>query len=165
MALHELHRRGQSAARLWIIGSWDDQYRRKLDRLIARHALKTSVTFFGQVDDDTKHHYLAQAHLVVMTSVREGWGLVVSEANAVGTPGVVYDVPGLRDSTLHMQTGLVCSRNDPETLAENLLTLYSNRDFYARLRYNSWMMSRQLSWDQTARQAWAAIQTSLWVTP
>ena len=42
---------------------------------------------------------MARAHVHVATSVREGWGLVVSEAAALGTPTVAYDVPGLRDST------------------------------------------------------------------
>lgn len=42
---------------------------------------------------------MAAAHVHIATSVREGWGLVVTEAAAVGTPTVAYDVPGLRDST------------------------------------------------------------------
>jgi len=36
----------------------------------------------------------------LVTSVREGWGLVVTEAASVGTPSYGYDVPGLRDSIL-----------------------------------------------------------------
>ena len=36
---------------------------------------------------------------ILAAALREGWGLVVSEAAAVGTPTVSYDVPGLRDST------------------------------------------------------------------
>jgi glycosyltransferase involved in cell wall biosynthesis len=35
------------------------------------------------------------AYLVLMP---KGWGLVVTEANAMGTPVDGYDIPGLRDS-------------------------------------------------------------------
>src|SRR5262249_27504876 len=41
---------------------------------------------------------LAAAHVLVATSVREGWGLNVSEAAACGTPSIGYRVPGLVDS-------------------------------------------------------------------
>ena len=40
----------------------------------------------------------ARAHVLVATSVREGWGLNVSEAAACGTPAIGYSVPGLVDS-------------------------------------------------------------------
>ncbi len=160
-ALHYIHRRGHPEARLWIIGSCDDRYRRALEKLIAELSLGESVAFWGWVDEATKQRCLARAHVVVMTSVREGWGLAVSEANAVGTPGVVYDVPGLRDSTLHAQTGIVCTRNDPESLATSILALCGNRDYYARLRYAAWSMARQLTWDRTATQAWSAVQEAM----
>jgi glycosyltransferase involved in cell wall biosynthesis len=37
----------------------------------------------------------------------EGWGIVVSEAAIRGTPAVAFDVPGLRDSVVHGQTGML----------------------------------------------------------
>lgn len=57
-----------------------------------------SVQFFGRADDCQKYELLARSHALVVTSVREGWGLVVTEAAAVGTPAIAYDVAGLRDS-------------------------------------------------------------------
>ena len=57
------------------------------------------VLVFGRVSEEEKVERMAAAHVHIATSVREGWGLVVSEAAAVGTPTISYDVPGLRDST------------------------------------------------------------------
>ena len=37
----------------------------------------------------------------------EGWGIVVAEAAIRGTPAVGFDVPGLRDSVVNGQTGLL----------------------------------------------------------
>lgn len=39
--------------------------------------------------------------------MRDGWGLVVTEASAMGIPAVGYDVPGIRDSILNEKTGFV----------------------------------------------------------
>lgn len=65
-----------------------------------RAAAPDGVEVLGRVSEDEKVDRMARAHVHVATSLREGWGLVVSEAAALGTPTVAYDVPGLRDSTL-----------------------------------------------------------------
>ena len=64
------------------------------------------MRFAGRLDDAEKNIELQKAHLLLHTSMREGWGLNVIEANAMGTPAVVYPVGGLVDSTVHGQTGL-----------------------------------------------------------
>ena len=77
--------------RLWIIG--EGPLRSKLER-----AAPTGVTFFGRVPRAELLERLARAHVLIATSVREGWGLNVSEAAACGTPSIAYAVPGLVDS-------------------------------------------------------------------
>ncbi len=56
------------------------------------------VVVHGVVDEATKFELMGRAHALLATSTREGWGLVVSEAAAAGTPTIGYDVGGLRDS-------------------------------------------------------------------
>ena len=51
------------------------------------------VTFLGHVSEEEKRERLGRAHALVATSVREGWGLVVTEAAASGTVAIGYDVP------------------------------------------------------------------------
>lgn len=63
-----------------------------------RAAAGDGVTVHGRVATDERDRLLARAHALVMTSVREGWGLVVSEAAAAGTRTIAYAVPGLVDS-------------------------------------------------------------------
>ncbi len=65
-----------------------------------RAAAPAGIEVLGRVSEEEKLDRMARAHVHVATSLREGWGLVVSEAAALGTPTVAYDVPGLRDSTL-----------------------------------------------------------------
>jgi glycosyltransferase involved in cell wall biosynthesis len=93
--------------------------------------------------------------------VREGWGLVVAEANVLGTPAVVYDVPGLRDSTCDGETGILCKHNTPHALAWAIALLHSDQALYGRLRERAWATARMLSWDRTARAAWDAVEACL----
>ena len=88
----QLARRKLPDLRLWLMGDGP-----LLDRLRAEPA--PGVELLGHVDEATKHDRMARAHVHLATSVREGWGLVVSESAALGTPTIAYDVPGLRDST------------------------------------------------------------------
>ena len=102
-------------AQMWVIGSG------KLEpRLRWLHA--PGVSFLGRVSEVVKQERLARAHTLVATSVREGWGLSVTEAAAHGTPSIAYDVPGLRDSVA-ASGGLVVKPNPPalaDALAQHL---------------------------------------------
>jgi hypothetical protein len=59
----------------------------------------------------------------VATSVREGWGLVVTEAAEAGIATIGYDVPGLRDSIV--ASGGVLTQADPTSLALGLVRMLS----------------------------------------
>jgi glycosyltransferase involved in cell wall biosynthesis len=78
-------------ARLWIVG--DGPFLERLSR-----TAPPQVEFLGRLGRDELLRRLARAHVLVSTSVREGWGLTVSEAAACGTPSIAYAVPGLVDS-------------------------------------------------------------------
>jgi glycosyltransferase involved in cell wall biosynthesis len=66
------------------------------------------VHFHGFVDERTKHELLARAWLHLCPSVKEGWGLVVTEAAGHGVPTVAYrSAGGLRESVLDGRTGVL----------------------------------------------------------
>ncbi|MFI5495092.1 glycosyltransferase family 4 protein [Actinoplanes sp. NPDC051859] len=100
--------------RLWMIGGGP-----MLDRL--RAAAPEGVEFLGRVSEEEKHERMARAHVHLATSVREGWGLVVTEAAALGTSTIAYDVPGLRDST-RAADGVVTAPT-PEAMASRIVEL------------------------------------------
>ena len=112
-----LVRRQMPDAQMWVIGSGPEEAR-------LRRAADPGVIFLGHVSEEEKHERLARAHALVATSVREGWGLVVTEAAASGTVAIGYDVPGLRDSI--GASGGVLTRADPASLATGLVTLLSS---------------------------------------
>ncbi len=131
--------------RLNIIGSGDRSYKKSLERLIRKSGLSQNVFFTGFVSEQEKVKYLQSAHFILVASVREGWGLIVNEANAQGTPAVVYNVHGLRDSTRHNETGWITSRNTPQDLAQGVLTLYRDQALYHRIQGQAWEYARSLT--------------------
>src|ERR687894_2803717 len=69
--------------------------------------LAEHVFVHGFVDKATKADILSRAAVFATPSMHEGWGLTVIEANSYGCPAVAYDVPGLRASIRHGETGLL----------------------------------------------------------
>jgi glycosyltransferase involved in cell wall biosynthesis len=67
--------------------------------------LGSIVEFHGHVSEEKKRELLGRAWLTVVPSFAEGWGLTVIEANAMGTPAVAFDVPGLCDAIQHGHNG------------------------------------------------------------
>jgi glycosyltransferase involved in cell wall biosynthesis len=65
------------------------------------------VIVTGRVTEEDKHRLLCAAWLLLHPALIEGWGIVVAEAAIRGTPAVGFDVPGLRDSVVNGQTGLL----------------------------------------------------------
>lgn len=108
-------RRSFGEARLWVIGDGP-----LLDRL--RRDAVPAVTFLGRLDSAEVLRRLARAHVLVSTSVREGWGLNVSEAAACGTPSIAYGVPGLVDSVRASGGALV--EPSPDALGDALVRFF-----------------------------------------
>ena len=114
IAAFGLVRRQLPDAQMWVIGSGPQEER-------LRTVAGPGVTFLGHLPEDAKRDRLGRAHALVATSVREGWGLVVTEAAASGTVAIGYDVAGLRDSI--GASGGVLTRADPGSLARGLVEL------------------------------------------
>jgi glycosyltransferase involved in cell wall biosynthesis len=131
-------------AQLQVVG--DGECRPGLEQLTRTMGLADRVHFTGWLSEKEKNAELSHAHFLVHTSQREGWGLNVIEANAVGTPAAVYPVGGLVDSTVPGQTGLVSSAETPESLADALAEIVKTPEMYSRYRTNAWERSKTFSW-------------------
>ena len=80
------------------------------------------LTFLGRVNNEERDATIAKAHLLLATSVREGWGLNVSEAALLGTPTIGYDVYGLRDSI--PRSGGMLVESQPGALASAIIRYF-----------------------------------------
>ena len=145
-------------AELKIVGVGDAKV--ELERLTKSLRLEDKVIFTGYLSEEQKNSALRDAHFLVHTSMREGWGLNVIEANAMGTPGAVYPVGGLIDSTVPGQTGLVTAAETPESLADSLADILKKPEVYSRYRTNAWERSKTFSWKEILPQMVAWLEAS-----
>ncbi len=82
------------------------------------------VTALGKIDDAQKTAVLGAADLLVAPSLGgESFGMVLTEAFAVGTPVVASDIPGYDDVVRDGVDGVLFDRADASALAQTLLDL------------------------------------------
>jgi len=110
--------------------------------LLAQHGLDGAATAPGFVASETVQEAIGRAMCFVLPSRREGYGLVVVEAAAAGTPTVVVAHPDNAAVELvdDGENGIVVGSPDPEDLAAAIVRVHeegdalrqSTRDWYAR---------------------------------
>ena len=129
-------------AKLWVVGN--GYYKKELEEMAG-----DGVTFFGSVDGNKKLELMSKTWAILVPGVREGWGLVVTEANAMGTPAIGYNVPGLRDSIKDGCTGFLCDPNC-ESMAKNCIK-FLNGD-KEHIFKNGLISSRFFDWDASTEK-------------
>ncbi len=142
-----------------IVGGGDD--RPRLETVAAKLNLGAAVQFTGFIPEEEKVAWYHRAAVLVENSVKEGWGLIVMEANGCGTPVVVADSPGLRDSSRDGVNGLVYPYGDIPALAEKLEKLLSDEPLRARLGRQAVDWARQWTWDKAADDMLACIEQTV----
>ncbi|MDC0219974.1 glycosyltransferase family 4 protein [Verrucomicrobia bacterium] len=145
-ALWSLLGEHQVEAKLKIVGQ--GQEGPALHRLVAELKVEAHVEFCGPLPEAEKDAALRDAHFLLHTSLREGWGLNVIEANALGTPAIVYPTPGLVESTLHRQTGLVADEESSVALAAMIAGVQSHNGAYQDWRTAARDRAATFHWDQ-----------------
>lgn len=137
---------------LVVAGDGNSGYGRKVLNYIQRSTYHDSMQYLGRVSLERKIELMRRCHVICVTSVKEGWGLIVIEANSQGTPAVVYDVDGLRDSVKDRVTGLVCDVNSPRDLSEKMVDILQDNNLYESLRNRAWQESKNMTFENSYRQ-------------
>ena len=127
-------------------------YHGELERLAKELKIDDKIIFHGFVDDVTKNELLCNSHIVVNTSLKEGWGITNIEANACGTPVLSANVPGLRDSVRNGVSGLLYEYGNIEEMASKLKFLIDNKSELSKMENGAVEWAKQFSWDKSAEE-------------
>lgn len=130
-----------------ISGSSSGTYGKQVLGYIAKSPYAKDIEYLGRTTDEYKQELMRRSHAILVTSIEEGWGLIVTETNSQGTPAVVYDVDGLRDS-VRPDTGVITAEN-PSALAAGIVQLLHKPKAYEELRRRAWEWSKTLTFDQS----------------
>lgn len=142
-----LHLRG--TYQFWIVGKGESQYVTHLEALSQKYGIGSQTTFWGFVSQKKKFELLARAHVMINPSIREGWGLVNIEANAMMTPVVAYPSAGLIDSVQDNKTGVIVSKSTPEALATAVHTLMGDSTKLSKLQKGALEWSKRFNWESS----------------
>jgi glycosyltransferase involved in cell wall biosynthesis len=131
-----------------------------LEAHISRHGAREWLSLPGRVSDEELVGLYRRAWALTSCSLREGWGMTITEAAACGTPAVVTDIAGHRDAVAHGQSGLLGgapSPQDPTGLLSPLDRVLSSIELRRHLAAGALAQAAQFTWDACARGTMQAL--------
>jgi len=139
-------------AKLVILGQGPEK--QSLQSSIHKLRLDQNVSLLSNNDsignEEDKVHFLQKSWALLLPSVKEGWGMVVIEAAASGTPSIVSNVSGLKDSVINRKTGLVGSPlPTPQELAHLMLEIIEQPSLREDLSRGALAWSKKFSWEKS----------------
>lgn len=142
-------------ARLYLIGYGEEE--KNIKNLIIKTRLNQNVfmvnknnLFLEKNLKDAKVKLMQEAWALLLPSVKEGWGMVVTEAAACGTPSIVTNVTGLKDSVIANKTGIILSKNPKSVeIALAMLKIIKNQILREKLSRAAILWSKNFSWDKS----------------
>ena len=105
----------QDQSKLLVLGDAEGIGTLKKD-LIRKVRASGRAIFHSAVADVKK--YYAAIDVLLLPSYREGFGNVVIEAGAMGTPAIISNIPGPTDAVIAGETALIVPAKDAAKLAE-----------------------------------------------
>lgn len=147
-------------AKLWILGKKNEEYIEKTLKPISdRYGMiwgdrgsDGDIITWGFVSEEEKLELISKSTALVFPSIREGWGIPITEAGNVGTPSVVYRSSGLIDAVEQGNSGVVCKENNVNGLKNGILMLIEDKEIYEKVRMNAYVYSHQFNWDNSGKQ-------------
>lgn len=121
--------------KLLLIGILDNV--KSLNSELLENAKKCENILFHPLVYDIEKYYAA-VDVLVLPSYREGFGNVIIEAGAMGTPAIASDIPGPRDAIINGITGLLVPPKSTQELV-NAMTqlLHESPATYRTFSYNA----------------------------
>lgn len=150
-------------AKLWIIGKKEQDYVDKNLMPICRRNHLTwedaatdnptgDIVSWGYVSEEKKLELLSRAWVLLFPSIREGWGIPVTEAGCVGTPCIAFDSPGIREAVNYGKAGYLCTENSVSALATQICMAISDKMIYSSKRESAYQYSSQFQWDGIGKE-------------
>lgn len=136
-------------AKLLMVGNVEEED--SLNSMLYQNSLSDeNIVYTGLVSDVEK--YYAAVDVLLLPSYREGFGNVVIEAAAMGTPAIVSNIPGPIDAIEVGKTALVVNAKDTDELTEAMQKIQTmdymgmgqNAEQFAREKFDSMVLCRKI---------------------
>ena len=137
---------------------FEPNYENELRNLVSELNLSEVVHFQINVSESQKIELLKQSRALILPSAIEGFGIVVIEANACGTPVIVSDrVPN--DAAKNGYNASVYPCHDIDSLSKAMISLLSDEEKWNRMSNNSVEWAKKFSWTSSVKNFASVIES------
>jgi glycosyltransferase involved in cell wall biosynthesis len=143
-----------SAFQLDLVGSLNSEpeYARQMQKVIEQNNLSSCTLLHGSLTKESLIEKLRQAHVLVVPSSYEGYGIVYLEGMAFGLPAIGTTAGAAAEIIEAGQTGYLIEPNDSASLFATLKSLAEDRGLLTHLSINARQRYlRQPSWEGSAQ--------------
>ena len=132
-----------------IIGSdkANYEYTNKIEKLINTYNLNDCINVWGQVDDATYNYLYNRATIFSFINIDQSWGLAVFEAMSCGLPTIVSNSVGAIELLNDGKDSIVVDPLDIECIANHIVKLINEPQYYDQLSHNAVLNCKQFTWD------------------
>lgn len=109
-----------------------------------------NLSFIGEVADVA--NYYAQAKVMLVTSLSEGFSMAINEAASYGIPSVSNYMPGVEDLVENGVNGFITPQGDISAMAEKTALLLKDNKTFNRLRNKSIIKVKEFDAKTVGRQ-------------
>lgn len=138
-----------------VVGSLnvEPNYAKQMQKFVTVNRLSSTVTFHSSLDNQPLKQKLQQAHVLIVPSSYEGFGIVYLEGMCFGLPAIGTTAGAASEVIEHGKTGYLIEPDDSETLAKHISKLAEDRNLLNQLSLNAMRRYKnQPKWEETARK-------------
>ena len=143
----------KSKVKVDVVGGLDAEpkYAEDMQQFVVDNDLSSIVKFHGTLDNDPLIEKYRHAHVMIVPSSYEGFGVVYLEGMGFGLPAVGTTAGAASEIITHGTDGYLIQPDDTETLAKHIHDFATDRELLLEISLNAVKrFTQQPSWKKTA---------------
>ncbi len=140
-AVKKMIENGNSKISVRIAGSGEKET--ELKNYCINNSIIKYVDFLGWVDIKKMDSLYQWADILVLPSFNEGLPMVILEAMANALPIIATDAGSITEAVIDNYNGFICEKGNPESIYENIKTLYESEDILHAFSENSYELAKR----------------------
>lgn len=111
------------------------------------------VVFTGFIEESSLINFYKESKILILpsTTIQEGFGMVLIEANACGKPVIGSRIGGIKYVIKDGETGLLVPPGDPDALADAIMKLLNDEELIRKMGLNGRkMVEKNYTWERVA---------------
>jgi glycosyltransferase involved in cell wall biosynthesis len=125
---------------------------RGLELLARNEGIEENVVFHNWAKQSLTPSYYKGADICVFPSRQEGFGIVILEAMASGTPVIASDIPSFRELISNGVDGQLFKLEDPQDLSKKIIALFKDPALRKKLARNASEKVKMYDWEKIAEK-------------